>query len=141
MPETEAPIVPPMSWKPGIFELTVFVASASPAASAKHDRGVAEREEEADAHRPLAVLQQLPRRVVDRRDVVGVEGVAEAEGVGERPEARERRVAAREVEEEAPAEQVEEHDAAGEAAEPRPFGARQRHPAPAPPRSSVPARP
>ena len=49
------------------------------------DRRVAEREEEADAERPLALLEQLPRRVVDRGDVVGVEGVAQAEGVGELP--------------------------------------------------------
>ena len=46
------------------------------------DRGVPEREEEADAERPLAVGHQLARRVVDRRDVVGVEGVAQPERVG-----------------------------------------------------------
>ena len=46
------------------------------------DRRVAEREPEADAQRPLALGHQLARRVVDRRDVVGVEGVAHAERVG-----------------------------------------------------------
>ena len=47
------------------------------------DRRVAEREEEPDADRPLAVLHQLAGGVVDGRDVVGVDGVAEPEGVGE----------------------------------------------------------
>ena len=74
------------------------------AASAKHDRRVAEREEEADAERPLALLQQLPGRVVDRRDVVRVEGVAQAEGVREHAEAGERRIRARVPDEQAPAE-------------------------------------
>ena len=112
-------------------ELTVVVASASAAVSAEHDRRVPEREEEADAHRALAVLQQLAGRVVDRGDVVGVEGVAEAEGVGERAETGERRVGARVVEEQPPAEHVEEQDGAGEAAEPCPLGTRQRLAAPA----------
>src|SRR5207302_1758678 len=34
----------------------------------EHDRGVPEREEEADAERALPVLEELPRRVVDRGD-------------------------------------------------------------------------
>ena len=42
-----------------------------------------EREEEADPDRPLAVLQQLARDVVDRRYVVGIDRVAQAERVGE----------------------------------------------------------
>ena len=49
------------------------------------DRRVPEREEVSDAERPLAVLDQLARRIVYRRDVVGVEGVAHAERVGEDP--------------------------------------------------------
>ena len=48
----------------------------------EHDGRVTEREEEADAERTPAVGQQLARRVVDRRDVVGVERVTEAERVG-----------------------------------------------------------
>ena len=46
---------------------------------------VAEREEEADAERSLALVDQLAGRVVDGRDVIGVEGVAHAQGVGEHP--------------------------------------------------------
>ena len=34
-------------------------------------------------HRTLTVLHELAGRVVDRRYVVGVEGVAEAQGVGQ----------------------------------------------------------
>src|SRR5205823_11025579 len=85
---------------------------------------VAEREEEAGAERALSVLQQLPRRIVDRRDVVGVEGVPEPEGVRERGEAGQRRVARQVVEEEPEAEHVQEHDTAREAAEPCPLRAR-----------------
>ena len=51
-------------------------------ASRKTIARVAEREEEPHAERPLAVAHQLARRVVDRADVVGVEGVAHAERVG-----------------------------------------------------------
>ena len=90
------------------------------------DRRVAEREEEADAHRALAVLQELARRVVDRGDVVGVEGVTQAERVRERAQAGERRVVARVVEEQAEAEQVQEEHAAGEPSETRPLGRAQR---------------
>jgi len=46
------------------------------------DRAVPEAEPEADAHRLLAVCHQLAGRVVDGRDVVGVEGVAHTQGVG-----------------------------------------------------------
>ena len=58
------------------------------------DRRVAKREEEADTHRAFAVLQQLARGVVDRRNVIGVEGMPKTEGVGQRSEPRERRVMA-----------------------------------------------
>ena len=51
------------------------------------DRRVPEREEEPDPERPLAVGHQLARRVVDRADVIGVEGVAQAERVGRDPDA------------------------------------------------------
>ncbi len=51
------------------------------------DRGVAEGEEEPDRQRPLAVGHQLAGGVVDRGDVVGVEGVAQTQGVGGDPEA------------------------------------------------------
>ena len=70
----------------------------------EHDARVAEREEEADPERTLLLLQELARRVVDRRDVVGVERVAQPEGVRKRAEPGERRVRAREEQEEAPAE-------------------------------------
>ena len=74
------------------------------------DRRVAEREEEPDPERALAFLEELPGRVVDRGDVVGVERVPEAEGVGEHPEAGERGVVARVEEEQPPAGDVQEHD-------------------------------
>ena len=51
----------------------------------EHDGGVAEGEEEADAQRPLAVVDQLAGGVVDGGDVVGVERVPHAQGVGQDP--------------------------------------------------------
>ena len=48
-----------------------------------HDGRMPEREEQPDADRPLSVLHQLPRDVVDRTDVVGIHGVAQTERVGE----------------------------------------------------------
>ena len=48
----------------------------------KTTRGVAEGEPEADRQRPLALGHQLAGGVVDGGDVVGVEGVPHAEGVG-----------------------------------------------------------
>ena len=49
----------------------------------EHDGGVAERVEVPHTQRPLAVVDKLTGRVVDGGDVVGVEGVAHSQGVGE----------------------------------------------------------
>ena len=62
--------------------LSPRMPTARPIASRKTIDRVPEREEEADAQRPLAVAHQLARGVVDGADVVGVEGVAHAERVG-----------------------------------------------------------
>ena len=84
------------------------------------DRGVAEGEKEPGAEGPLPVGHQLAGGVVDRRDVVGVEGVPGAEGPGgerhAQPEAQ-----ALELEmvrgdrehEDAPATDVQDQDHAG----------------------------
>ena len=48
---------------------------------------VSEREKEANADRLLALLQELTRRVIDGRDVVGVERVSESEAVSEAAQA------------------------------------------------------
>src|SRR5262249_54767074 len=57
-------------------------AQREPGREGEDDRRMADREEEAHAERPPAVVQQLARRVVDRSDVVSVEGVTQAECVG-----------------------------------------------------------
>ena len=56
------------------------------------DGRVAEREEQADADGPAAFLHQLAGHVVDRRDMIGVEGVSQAETVGERRRAQQHRI-------------------------------------------------
>jgi hypothetical protein len=57
--------------------------------------------------------------------VIGVECVPQAEGVGERAEAGERRIVARVVDEEAPAGQVERRNGGAESAESAELAARE----------------
>jgi hypothetical protein len=45
---------------------------------------MANREPEADADRPLALLHQLAGDVVDGRDMIGIDGVAQTETVGQK---------------------------------------------------------
>ena len=47
-----------------------------------HDGRMSEGEEQPDGDRALTLLHQLARDVVDRGDVVGVDGVPQAEAVG-----------------------------------------------------------
>ena len=94
------------------------------------DGRVAQREEEPDAQRPLALAHELARRVVDRRDVVGVEGVAQPERVGREPDPRRERatgpeaevVRDDEAEEQPEADDVQADDGRREAAGARPLG-------------------
>ena len=110
----------------GFALTTALAANAMAIGEHEHDGRVAEREEEADAERPLALLQQEADGVVDRRDVVGVERVAQPEHVGDEAEADERRMGARVVEVQAPARDVQGRDEAVEAGEPPPLARRER---------------
>src|SRR5439155_15750413 len=67
------------------------------------------------------LLQELPRRVVDRGYVVRVEGVTQPEGVGEGAEAGERGVVPRVVEKQPPAGEVQEQHATSEGRKPKPL--------------------
>ena len=67
---------------------------------------MAERKEEADADRALALLHQLARDVVDRRDMVGVDRVAQAEGIGEQRRSEQDRPIAQDDERPEPDENV-----------------------------------
>ena len=57
------------------------------------DRRMTQREEKSDPQRSLALLQHVPHRVVDRRDMVRVEGMPQAEHVGDEAQADQRLVA------------------------------------------------
>ena len=57
------------------------------------DGRVAEREEEPDGDRPPPFLHQLAGDVVDRRDMVGVEGMPQPEAVSEEGRAKKKRIA------------------------------------------------
>ena len=58
----------------------------------QHDHGgMAQRKEESDADRLLILLHQFPRHIVDRGDVIGVDGVTQAESVGKKAQAQRRR--------------------------------------------------
>jgi hypothetical protein len=103
----------------------------------REDHGrVPEREEEPDAQRPLAVVHELARRVVDGGDVVGVEGVAQPEGVRREPHAGGEGATGAEAEvvrhddaeEQAEADHVQRDDRSGQAARTRPLDRCQRGP-------------
>ena len=101
--------------------------------SAKTTLAVAEGEEEADRQRPVAVGHQLAGRVVDRRDVVGVEGVPHAQGVRGEADAEAERLLADAVVvrrdeggEGEPAEDVQSDDHRGHRRDAEPFAPGQR---------------
>jgi hypothetical protein len=97
----------------------------------EHDRRMTQRKEEADAQRPLALLQHEPHRVVDRRDVIGVEGVPQPEHVGDEAEPDQCRKACGVVKVESPAHCVQQGDDAVERRQPAPFRGRERRRVPA----------
>ena len=104
---------------------TVRAATASAAAS---EKTIVEWPSEKKKPTPsgrLPLLQQLAGGVVDRGDVVGVEGVAQTEGVGEDAEPGERRVAARVVDEQPPAGDMERRDGTAEPRQAKPLRAAQ----------------
>ncbi len=68
---------------------------------------MAQREEEADPNRLVAVLKQLAGRVVDGRDVVGVERVPQPERVREAAEGKETGMLHAVAQEQPPAGEVE----------------------------------
>ena len=56
------------------------------------DGRMAERKEQARRHRTLPILHQLSRDVVDRRDVVRVDGVSQAEAVRQQRRTQQQRI-------------------------------------------------
>ena len=93
----------------------------------EHDRRMTEREKEADAERAAAFLQHESHRIVDRRDVVGVEGVAQSEHVGDEAKADQRGVRCRVVQVQAEARDVQEGDEAEETRQPDPLARGEGH--------------
>jgi len=59
-----------------------------------HHGRVSERKEEADADRALALLHEPAGNVVDRRDMIGIDCVPQAKGIGEQSRAQEDRLIA-----------------------------------------------
>src|SRR5271169_5092638 len=100
-----------------------------------------QREEKADRDRPLAVLHKLARYVVDRRDMVGIERVPQAERVSEQRGAEQHRIGTELQDRRGPRERVESeqkgedtddwasqiHEARKIAAYRRPRGGKWRH--------------
>ena len=90
--ETSVPITRPTLWNASNRSLKA-VAVAAIATDAEHHNGrVAEREEKANRDRPLAFLHQLAGDVVDCCDVVGIDGVAQAEAISQQRSAKQHRV-------------------------------------------------
>ena len=90
--DARVPTTPPSAFNSSNRELTCAAAKPTATDNRNDDRRVAEREKESDADRPLALLHQLAGRIVDRGDMVGVDGVAQAERVGEERRAEEDRI-------------------------------------------------
>ena len=83
---------------------------------------VPQRKEEADAKRPLALLQHESHRVVDGRDVVGVERVPQPEHVRDEPQPHQRGMVRGIVEIESPSRHVQQRDDAVQSRESPPLG-------------------
>ena len=108
-------------WNADMCELTVRAATARTAASANTIVECPSEKKNPTPIGRLPVCEHLARRVVDRRDVVGVERVSQAEAVGEDPEAGQRGITARVVEEEPPPGDVQQADGAPEPGQPPPL--------------------
>ncbi len=89
--ETLVPMMPPTALNESKRDVSAAAAKATPIDMQHHDRRVAERKEEADADRTLALLHELAGDVVDRRDMVGVDRVAQAERIGQQRRAEQDR--------------------------------------------------
>jgi hypothetical protein len=114
-----------------VFDLLVQAADAEVEQHGQREdhAGVAQGEEEPHRQRSLALTGQLAGGVVDGRDVIGVERVPHAQGVGQRPgaHAEHRRladvvVAAQGGGQHPPADHVQPDDRGDHAAEPGPLG-------------------
>ena len=86
------PTTPPKVLKAANRSCSAVAVDAMAIVSADDDGRMAEREKEADADRPLALLHQLAGDVVDGGDVVGVDRVAQAEAVGQERRAEQHRI-------------------------------------------------
>ncbi len=82
--ETSVPTTPPKLLNASNRPCSAVVADRDGDRQRDDDRRMAEREEQADRDRPAAFLHQFAGHVVDRRDVIGVERVPQAETVSER---------------------------------------------------------
>ena len=92
--EALVPMMPPTAFSESKREVTRRRGERDADRQQHHDRRMAEREEEADPDRPLALLHELARDVVDRRDMIGVDRVAQAERIGEQRRAEQDRLTA-----------------------------------------------
>ncbi len=83
-----------------------------------HHAGMAEREEESDADRALALLHQLARDVVDGGDMIGIDGMARAEAVGQQRGAEQDGITAKRGERPGPGEKIGRNEEEVEPGEP-----------------------
>ena len=90
--ETAVPMIPADLVEPVELGLQRGGRGGDAGCRQDHHRRMAEGEKEADGEGLLALLHQFADDIVDRRDVVGVDRVTEAEHVGEKGGAQEHRV-------------------------------------------------
>ena len=90
--ETLVPTMPPNAFSESKRDVSAEAAKATPIDMQDHDGRVAERKEEANADRPLALLHELARDIIDRRDMIGVDRMPQAERIGEQRRAQQDRL-------------------------------------------------
>ena len=81
--ETSVPMTTPMLRKDSTRCCSRSAVTAMAADPNDDDGRVPEREEESDRYRTLSFLHQFAGYVVDGRNVVGIDGMPQAEAVGE----------------------------------------------------------
>ena len=93
--DTSVPITPPISRTAVHAVLQRQRRGRNRRRSQNDDRGVPQREHESHRNRPLALLHQFARHVVDRRDMVRIHRVAQAKAVRQQRRPQQQRIVAR----------------------------------------------
>ena len=108
--DTPVPIIPPISLKPSNLAFEHADGQRDEQRRRDHDGRMPQREKQADGNRTFGLLHELARDVVDSRDVVGIDGMAKPERIGERCGSQQQRIIAEAREGPGPRRDVDEDE-------------------------------